>query len=56
LLLKLLQHWAYETGCAVIECAGRPGWAKIFSHDGHEVVWHTFELPVAECGLGESHG
>ena len=51
-MLKLLQHWAYDNQCDGIASTGRPGWAKIFANDGHRVVWHTYELPAANAGLG----
>ena len=47
-MLKLLQSWARDNNCDVIESTGRPGWAKIFKDDGHRVRFHTYELPVGE--------
>jgi hypothetical protein len=55
-MLKMLQHWAFDNHCDGIESTGRPGWAKVFAGDGHRVVWHTYELPVAESGLGVQNG
>jgi hypothetical protein len=55
-MLKLLQAWAFDNGCDGIESTGRPGWAKIFANDGHKVVWHTYELPAADAGLGAQNG
>ena len=48
LMLTTLRTWAQENGCDAIECSGRPGWAKIFAHDGHTPLWNTFELPLHE--------
>ena len=55
-MLKLLQHFAYDTQCDGIEATARPGWGKIFQHDGHKPLWHTFQLPVADTGLGAKNG
>jgi hypothetical protein len=55
-MLEMLQQWAFDNNCDVIECSGRPGWAKIFDTDGHKPLWQTFELPVADHGLGGHHG
>ena len=54
-MLVILQKWAKEHECDVIESTGRPGWAKIFTNDGHKIVWHTYELPV-EAGIGVENG
>jgi hypothetical protein len=53
-MLKVLQHWAYDNHCDEIESSGRPGWAKIFKSDGYTMLWQTFALPVADCGLQEA--
>ena len=55
-MLKLLQHWAFDSGCDGIEATARPGWAKIFKNDGHKPLWHTFQLPAADAGLGVQNG
>ena len=55
-MLKMLQAWAFDSGCDGIESTGRPGWAKIFANDGHRVVWHTYELPAGQAGLGAQNG
>ena len=55
-MLELLQKWAFDTKCDGIESTGRPGWAKIFRSDGHKPLWNTYELPVAETGLGDING
>lgn len=51
-MLKLLQHFAFDTQCNGVEATARPGWAKIFKDDGHKALWQTFELPAADAGLG----
>ena len=55
-MLDLLQKWAFDNKCSGIECTGRPGWAKIFKADGHKPLWNTYELPVANTGLGDING
>jgi len=55
-MLSLLQQWAFDNNCDVIESSGRPGWAKVFENDGHKPLWHTYELPVASHGLGDDDG
>jgi hypothetical protein len=55
-MLELLQKWAFDTKCDGIESVGRPGWAKIFKTDGHKPLWNTYELPVANTGLGDING
>ena len=55
-MLKLLQHFAFDSHCEAIEATARLGWAKIFKSDGHKPLWQTFQLPVADTGLGEQHG
>ena len=55
-MLDLLQKWAFDNECSGIECTGRPGWAKIFKTDGHKPLWNTYELPVANTGLGDING
>ena len=55
-MLKMLQAWAFDSKCDGVEATARLGWAKIFKTDGHRPLWHTFELPAAEAGLGEQHG
>jgi hypothetical protein len=51
-MLKLLQHFSYDTQCNGVEATARLGWAKIFKGDGHKPLWQTFELPAADAGLG----
>jgi hypothetical protein len=51
-MLKLLQQYAFDTGCDGVEATARLGWAKIFKNDGHIPLWQTFQLPAADAGLG----
>lgn len=51
-MLELLQKWAFDNHCDKIESSGRPGWPRVFKDDGCNVLWHTYELPVADSGLG----
>lgn len=51
-MLKTLQHWAYDNHCDGIESAGRLGWSRVFKADGYKMLWQTYELPIAETGLG----
>jgi hypothetical protein len=51
-MLKVLQHWAFDSGCDGIEATGRLGWQKIFKDDGLKPIWQQFELPIAASGLG----
>lgn len=55
-MLDLLQKWAFDNNCDKIESSGRPGWPRVFKDDGCSVLWHTYELPVAEMGLEVSNG
>jgi hypothetical protein len=55
-MLKMLQHWARDNGCDVIESSGRPGFARAFRDDGYRMLWQVYELPVAETGLGGQNG
>lgn len=55
-MLDLLQRWAYDNNCDKIESSGRPGWPRVLKEDGANVLWHTYELPVAESGLEVSNG
>lgn len=51
-MLELLQKWAFDNGCDKIESSGRPGWPRVLRDDGANVLWHTYELPVADSGFG----
>lgn len=45
-MLKLLQQFAADNGCDVIESYGRGGWAKVFQNDGYKKRFIFYELPV----------
>lgn len=45
-MLKLLQRFAKENGCSVIESYGRMGWSKVFKDDGFKARFMFYELPV----------
>jgi len=45
-MLELLQRFAKENGCAVIESYGREGWSKVFENDGFKSRFMFYELPV----------
>jgi len=51
-MLRVLQHWAFDNHCDGIESSGRLGWSKIFQKDGYKPLWQTYELPIADSGLG----
>lgn len=53
-MIKMLQHYAHDTGCDGIECSGRMGWGRMFiKDDGYKPLFQVFEIPAADCGLGE---
>jgi hypothetical protein len=45
-MLELLQRFAKENECAVIESYGREGWSKVFQNDGFKSRFMFYELPV----------
>jgi len=45
-MLEILQKFARENECDVIESYGRPGWEKVFKKDGYEQRFIFYELPV----------
>lgn len=45
-MLEILQKFAKENDCDVIESYGRPGWEKVFKKDGYEQKFIFYELPV----------
>lgn len=45
-MLQLLQRFAKDNGCSIIESYGRPGWEKIFKDDGFKTRFVFYELPV----------
>lgn len=55
-MLRMLQHWARDNECEGIESSGRLGWGRALKDDGYKFLWQTYELPVADTGLGALHG
>lgn len=51
-MLGILQRWAADNHCDIIESSGRLGWSKIFKDDGYKALWQVYELPVPDAGLG----
>lgn len=51
-MLKMLQRFARDQGCGVIEASGREGWSRVLKEDGFTPLWHTFELPVEPALAG----
>ena len=45
-MLQILQRFAKDHGCKVIESFGRPGWEKVFKNDGYKSRFVFYELPV----------
>lgn len=45
-MLSVLQQFARDNGCSTIESYGRPGWGKVFKHDGYKTPFVYYELPV----------
>lgn len=45
-MLGLLQQFARDNGCVVIESYGRDGWEKVFKDDGFRKRFMFYELPV----------
>lgn len=45
-MLELLQRFAQDNECKIIESYGRPGWAKVFEDDGYKSRFTFYELPV----------
>jgi hypothetical protein len=44
--LKQLRKFARDTGCTKIESYGRPGWEKVWKHEGYKKRFVFYELPV----------
>ena len=44
--LEILQKFAKEHECDVMESFGRPGWKKIWEKDGYKPRYTLYELPV----------
>lgn len=51
-MIDMLQRWARDSGCDVIESSGRPGFARAFKDDGYKLLWQVYELPVTAAGVG----
>lgn len=45
-MLEMLQRFAKDNGCSIIESYGRPGWEKVFKDDGFKTRFVFYELPV----------
>jgi hypothetical protein len=45
-MLQILQRFAKDQGCSVIESYGRIGWEKVFKNDGFKSRFMFYELPV----------
>jgi hypothetical protein len=45
-MLEVLQKFAKDNGCKIIESYGRPGWEKVFTDDGFKKRFMFYELPV----------
>lgn len=45
-MLSLLQRFAKDNECGVIESYGREGWGKVFKNDGFKSRFMFYELPV----------
>ena len=45
-MLEVLQKFAKDSGCKIIESYGRPGWEKVFLDDGFKKRFMFYELPV----------
>jgi hypothetical protein len=45
-MLEILQQYAGDNECTIIESYGRPGWEKVFKSDGYKQRFIFYELPV----------
>jgi hypothetical protein len=45
-MLAVLQRFARDNDCSIIESYGRIGWAKVFENDGFKSKFMFYELPV----------
>jgi hypothetical protein len=45
-MLEIIQRFAKENGCDVIESYGREGWGKVFQNDGFKSRFMFYELPT----------
>jgi hypothetical protein len=44
--LPVIRQFAKDNNCSTIESYGRPGWEKVFKHDGYTTPFVYYELPV----------
>jgi hypothetical protein len=51
-MLHMLQCWAYDNDCDVVESSGRLGWGRALRDDGYKPLWQVYELPVGATGIG----
>lgn len=47
-MLELLQRFAKDNGCKIIESYGRRGWGKVFKNDGFKERFMFYEIPINE--------
>jgi hypothetical protein len=45
-MLALLQKYARDKQCSIIESYGRRGWGNVFKNDGYKERFTFYELPV----------
>lgn len=45
-IIALIQRFAKDHGCDVIESQGRRGWENVFKNDGFKARFVCYELPV----------
>lgn len=45
-MIALIQRFARDQGCDVIESQGRKGWETVFKNDGFKARFVCYELPV----------
>ena len=50
-MLELLQEFARNNGCDIIESYGRRGWGKVFENDGFKERFTFYELPVEKLNV-----
>ena len=55
-MIQMLQKYAKDTECDGIESTARLGWERQLRSEGYKPLWKTFELPVADTGLGDTNG
>lgn len=47
-MLAVMQDYALNNGCDVIESLGREGWSKVFKQDGYKKLYTWYQLPVGD--------